>query len=347
MGIVRPPGMAEVEGEAFLPKVMEPDSFADRWPTPSTSRTLLSSFSLLKPTRLSAYQPGLILALLLMSGGCMAEEQCDVSKGGSCLGGMRGGKPAGEGVVEEQGTDPPTSTTSTISTTSIWECDLRTGCEGYLTKIPSYPTPTPPTGSCPADTTSASCSKIIEMNTTCVNCGSPKPLMNNTVVAPKKLCDGDTSFKTVYNQRCTSMKSTNTSSCMMGSEGFSWCSTEHLWWRDDHWFDWDLCSLCSAQSSQVLTTSGFECAGPCHNRHNNHESLAPRCKIKNPDMDEDGIGMDYCTSCEGAGCPDSKSAPRDERPGNMVGQISWLKNQEEIQPDEESDRTQDYYNYEY
>merc|ERR1712212_519409 len=105
MGIVRPPGMAEVEGEAFVPKVMEPDSFADRWPTPSTSRTLLSSFSLLKPTRLSAYQPGLILALLLMSGGCMAEEQCDVSKGGSCLGGMRvnwlGGKPAGEGVVEE------------------------------------------------------------------------------------------------------------------------------------------------------------------------------------------------------------------------------------------------------
>ena len=116
------------------------------------------------------------------------------------------------------------------------------------------------------------------------------------------------------------------------SESISMCSP-----RDDHWFDWDLCSLCSAQSSQgkiitkgaapkteiftslppyvdmfyfdlnveffkkcqkswfchlflrsktdwkindeyltVLTTSGFECAGPCHNRHNNQESLAPR-----------------------------------------------------------------------
>ena len=26
----------------------------------------------------------------------------------------------------------------------------------------------------------------------------------------------------------------------------------------------------------VLTTSGHECAGPCHNRHNNRESMAPR-----------------------------------------------------------------------
>ena len=34
------------------------------------------------------------------------------------------------------------------------------------------------------------------------------------------------------------------SSCMMGSEGFSWCSTEHMWYRDDHWYDWDTCSLC-------------------------------------------------------------------------------------------------------
>ena len=33
---------------------------------------------------------------------------------------------------------------------------------------------------------------------------------------------------------------------MMGSEGFSWCSTEHMWYRDDHWYDWDSCSLCLA-----------------------------------------------------------------------------------------------------
>merc|ERR1711974_471125 len=91
---------------------------------------------------------------------------------------------------------------------------------------------------------------------------------------------------------------------------------------------------------------GLASAGPCHNRHNNHESLAPRCKIKNPENDVDGIGMDYCTACEGAGCPDAKSAPTDERPGNEVGQISWLPG--EIKPaEEESDRSQDYYNYDY
>ena len=70
------------------------------------------------------------------------------------------------------------------------------------------------------------------------------------------VCDG----KTVYNQQCTTIGSiinyeftkhnlvfsskssssssfvfffsaTNKSSCMMGSEGFSWCSTVHLFWR--------------------------------------------------------------------------------------------------------------------
>ena len=32
---------------------------------------------------------------------------------------------------------------------------------------------------------------------------------------------------------------------MMGSEGFSWCDTEHLFFRDQHWQDWDTCALCS------------------------------------------------------------------------------------------------------
>merc|ERR1712080_652400 len=61
---------------------------------------------------------------------------------------------------------------------------------------------------------------------------------------------------------------------------------------------------------KLLTPNGFECEGPCTNRHNNHESLAPRCKIKNPESDSTGIGMDYCTSCEDTGCPDATSAPR-------------------------------------
>ena len=78
----------------------------------------------------------------------------------------------------------------------------------------------------------------------------------------------------------------------------------------------------------VLTSNGFECDGPCTNRfvktkylkviylpgpfshyifwnfhlfiasHNNFESLAPRCKIKNPELDPAKIGMDFCTTCE-------------------------------------------------
>jgi len=124
---------------------------------------------------------------------------------------------------------------------------------------------------------------------------------------------------------------------MMGSEGFTWCSTEHLWWRDDHWFDWDLCSLCTEGSEKkVLTSHGFECAGPCHNRHNNQESLAPRCEIKNPEKDPLKIGMDFCTTCEGSGCPDENSAPKDDRPGNQVGQIMWKPESEGAQPAQSS-----------
>merc|ERR1712179_697915 len=111
MGVVREVGMAEAE--AFVPKVKDSgDSFTGTSPTPS--RTLLSSFSiiLLKPSK-----PGLILALLLLTGGCLAqdeEEHCDPSDGGSCLGGMRvnwlGERP--EGSLLEQGTSTTPSTTT-------------------------------------------------------------------------------------------------------------------------------------------------------------------------------------------------------------------------------------------
>ena len=33
-------------------------------------------------------------------------------------------------------------------------------------------------------------------------------------------------------------------------------------------------------------------------RHNNHESLAPRCTIKDPAQDPLGLGMDYCSTCQ-------------------------------------------------
>jgi len=257
-----------------------------------------------------------------------------------------------------------TTTTTTTSATTTGSTTTSATTTGSTTTSATTSTTTPMTtsgssssstttleGECPADMTAASCGKAIEINTTCTTCGAPKPLEEISVIAPKALCDGEGSFKTVYNQRCTTVKATNKSSCMMGSEGFSWCSTEHLWWRDDHWFDWDLCSLCSAgKEKKVLTSNGFECAGPCHNRHNNWESLAPRCKIKNADMDPAGIGMDYCTSCEGAGCPDSKSAPRDERPGKEVGNIRWNpKGTEDGTEDNTEERVggEMEYNYEY
>jgi len=137
---------------------------------------------------------------------------------------------------------------------------------------------------------------------------------------PKDLCSGEGSFRTVYGQRCKKNDDDDQSSCTMGSEGFSFCDTEHLWWRDDHWYDWDLCSLCS-DGKGPLTTSGWECKGECHNRWENNESSAPRCEVANG-----GKGVpnkDYCTTCEGPGCPDEVSNPSDKRPGNQVGQIEW------------------------
>jgi hypothetical protein len=44
------------------------------------------------------------------------------------------------------------------------------------------------------------------------------------------LCAGELSYPTVYNQRCLA-RADGRSSCKMGSEGFSFCDTEHVWWR--------------------------------------------------------------------------------------------------------------------
>jgi len=135
---------------------------------------------------------------------------------------------------------------------------------------------------------------------------------------PKTLCSGDLSFKTVYGQRCKARQD-GVSSCMMGSEGFSWCSTEHMWYRDDHWYDWDTCSLClEEETDKPLTSSGLNCTGPCKNDWFHHESLAPRCETGDQ-IDK----FDFCTNCEGETCPDSSSAPRDERGGNVVDWIKW------------------------
>merc|ERR1719341_2537681 len=151
--------------------------------------------------------------------------------------------------------------------------------------------------------------------------------MTTTQIKPhiltKTLCEGDGSFKTVYAQRCKA-KSDGSSTCMMGSEGFSFCDTEHLWWRDDHWYDWDLCSLCTKEQGP-LTTSGHLCDGECHNNWNNNESLAPRCKVTKNEGETNVPDKDYCTTCEGDSCPNIITAPWDDRPGSQVGHIVWQK----------------------
>ena len=110
------------------------------------------------------------------------------------------------------------------------------------------------------------------------------------------------------------MYNDSTTKCMMGAEGFSWCDTETLFQRDDHWFDWDSCSLCDPKDLKTrqenlnmkniielsnilaLTTKGHKCKGECLNKWNNYETEAPRCEVA-------GGSKEYCTTCQGAKCP--------------------------------------------
>merc|ERR1712042_428413 len=200
-------------------------------------------------------------------------------------------------------------------------------CSGELIPLPG--------DTCEEGTKDAICG-VFEIAKVCFTCGGPLRLDNNdTEIQPKKLCDGEGSFKTVYKQRCKVRDDGGgLSSCSMGSEGFSFCNTEHLFWRDDHWFDWDLCSLCTMDDEGPLTTSGHLCTSGCNNRWNNKESLAPRCKV-NTTIKERGLSqlfivtedmaasMDYCTTCEGDSCPNNTTNPSDTRLGSEVGHIVW------------------------
>jgi len=188
-------------------------------------------------------------------------------------------------------------------------------------------TPPPPLEQCTKDsfkTNNTACKGELRfiggppVTTTTTTTTTYKPPVSPSL--PKGLCTGEGSFKTVYGQRCKKNDDDGESSCTMGSEGFSFCDTEHLWWRDNHWYDWDLCSLCS-NGKGPLTTSGWECKGECHNRWDNNESPAPRCEVANGG--KGAPSKDYCTTCEGQGCPDEVSNPSDKRPGNQVGQIEW------------------------
>lgn len=135
-------------------------------------------------------------------------------------------------------------------------------------------------------------------------------------------CHGDFSFKTVYGGRCVSKPGqSSVSSCTEGPEGFTWCSTEQLHFRDDHWFDWDLCSLCNKNSpDQPLTPGGKQCEGnKCTAKFDDGPPGPPRCIV--PISDASGDNWDYCTTCQGQDClpPVIGTFP----PGFNIGKIEW------------------------
>jgi len=204
-------------------------------------------------------------------------------------------------------------------------------CLGELVKIDEIiTTPIPPIEQCTAQSfkteDSACMGKLLYIGDSATTTTQTTPYQPPvTPPHPKDLCGGEGSFRTVYGQRCKK-NGDGQSSCTMGSEGFSFCDTEHMWWRDNHWYDWDLCSLCS-EGKGPLTTSGYECKGVCENSWNNDESNAPRCEVANG-----GKGaplMDYCTTCQGEHCPTEFTNPSDKRPGNQVGNIEWEVSQVE------------------
>jgi len=151
----------------------------------------------------------------------------------------------------------------------------------------------------------------------CVACSPPVRVDNKPKFAPKILCRGELSFATVNGQRCKKNEF-GFNTCMMGGEGFSFCSTEYLFFRDGHWVDWDLCSLCTKDDpSSPLTAHGYRCDGDCNNLWQNKEIDAPRCKVKDKSADEPSL--DFCTTCTSS-CANVKV---DDRPGSQVSHLTY------------------------
>jgi len=77
------------------------------------------------------------------------------------------------------------------------------------------------------------------------------------------------------------------------AEGFSFCDTLQLFWREERWNDWDLCSLCDGEGKMV-TPHGDECseeeAGKCTRRWNDFEVDGPRCR------NTEG-NLQWCSTC--------------------------------------------------
>merc|ERR1719213_327205 len=76
-------------------------------------------------------------------------------------------------------------------------------------------------------------------------------------------------------------------------EGFSFCDSFHLIYRDDRWVDWDLCGYCDGREGR-LTPRGNYCDQEdphgCTNKWNNYEYSAPLCRTT-------AGTLDWCTTC--------------------------------------------------
>jgi len=159
--------------------------------------------------------------------------------------------------------------------------------------------------------------EIKMLSTEIRNCSPPVRIDELTILAPKTQCNDGKSAKSVFGQNCT--VNGGLSSCMMGGNGFSFCDVEFLFYRDGHWVDWDLCSLCTVKDKdRPLTSRGYLCEGECNNLWNNGEMEAPRCKVKDRDVVKDPE-YDYCTTCHGVGCPTNVQV--DNRPGSQVKRL--------------------------
>ncbi|XP_023325878.1 uncharacterized protein LOC111699429 [Eurytemora carolleeae] len=115
------------------------------------------------------------------------------------------------------------------------------------------------------------------------------------------------------------------SPCKISPEGFSYCDTISLFYRDSSWYDWDLCSMCDSNDPDKFYTPYLrECArdGKCSNIWSNRDQDAPRC------MTTQGL-LDYCTMCTAQQGESSLECPTfrpDEKTGLEQGSFGlWVQ----------------------
>jgi len=117
------------------------------------------------------------------------------------------------------------------------------------------------------------------------------------------------------------------------AEGFSFCDLFRPFYRDNRWYDWDLCSMCYEHDNGTYTFAtpyGNQCdknSLGCMNDWENKATESPRCQIQN----SAGPTYDWCTTCVQEHPDDSSSHcakfREDDRSGKeaMVNYGIWQK----------------------